>query len=276
LLSVFRTSAIVAAGIFAVLTVAQIAVLPPRPVPPSTTSVLEDWREVVTNGRFVAFTVALTGMFALQTQLYLLLPVEVERLTGAANGVAAVFLVSTMSVLLLQVRITHRFQQRGGGGRAISVGMAVLGAAFLPPALAHLVFAAPAADVGAGEIALRLAPVLLAAFLLALGLMIAQPFVLELIPAYGRDGLAGTYFGLFYLASGLLAAGSNAALGWTIDVSRSVPDLGWVPAVLCVAIGLGSAAAVSWLQHRGLVGPRLPCLPMRTEIERSAEHGPDN
>ena len=90
-------------------------------------------------------------------------------------------------------------------------------------------------------------PVLVATLLLSLGVMISQPFVYELIPAFGRTGLAGTYFGVFYLASGLAAALGNAAIGWVFG--RSAP----AASLLCVAVGLGCAAAMAWLHRRGVL-----------------------
>lgn len=229
----FRIAALVAAGIFAALTLAQAIVLPTRPVPPHTGTVLGDWRECLANRRFIAFTCALTGMFTLQNQLYLLLPLQAQRQTGS-TGVAVIFLVSTVATLLLQVRITRVLTRRMARGRAIALGMVVMGAGFLAPALV------------AGIV-----PVLVAALFLAVGVMIVHPFVYELIPAFGRPGLEGTYFGMFYLASGIVAAIGNAGIGWAIGVAD------WLAALLCVAIGLVCAAGVGLLHRRGaLTAPK--------------------
>jgi predicted MFS family arabinose efflux permease len=230
----FRIAALVAAGIFAVLTVAQAVVLPARPAAPHQGTVLDDWRECLTDRRFLAFTCALTGMFVLQNQLYLVLPLEAHRLTGSAASVAAVFLVSTVATLLFQVRIT-RSLNRMARGRAISLGLAVMGTGFVATAVSHI---GPLGGI---------TPVLVAALLLSIGVMIAQPFVYELIPAFARTGLAGTYFGVFYLASGVVAALGNAAIGWAFGWS------GWVASLLCVAVGLASAAAVVRLHRRGVL-----------------------
>ncbi|MBB5956822.1 MFS family permease [Saccharothrix tamanrassetensis] len=235
----FRVSALVAAGIFAVLTIAQAAVLPARPAPPRRGTVLDDWRESLADRRFLAFTCALTGMFVLQNQLYLVLPLEVERLTGSAHAVAAVFLVSTVATLLLQVRVT-RALGRMARGRAIALGLAVMGIGFAATALGHV------GSFGG------ITPVLVAALFLSVGLMMAHPFVYELIPEFGRTGLSGTYFGVFYLASGLAATLGNAAIGWVFGVS------GWAASLLCVAVGLGCAAAVTWLHRRGVLTARRP------------------
>lgn len=231
----FRVAAVTAALIFAGLTVAQALVLPARPVAKHDRSVLSDWRECVTNRRFVAFTLALSGMFALQNQLYLVLPMEAERVTGTASSVAAIFVVSTVATLLWQVRITKRYQEKTTRGRAIAQGMAVMGLGFLAPALAYLV---PWAGV---------VSVLVATLALSVGVMITQPFVYELLPSFGREAVTGTYYGLFYLVSGVVAAGSTALIGWVNQVA------GWLSSLVCVAIGLGCAAAVVGLERRSLL-----------------------
>ncbi len=62
-----------------------------------------------------------------------------------------------------------------------------------------------------GQVALALLPLVVSALILETGIMVAQPFVMELIPAYGDSRISGTLFGMFYLVSGgVAAAGGNA------------------------------------------------------------------
>lgn len=218
----FRAAALAAAGIFALLTVAQAFALPARPVPPPTTGVLGDWREVVGDRRFLAFALAMVGLYALESQVYLLLPDRAREATGWDGSVSLLFLTSTVANLTLQLRITRRLQQRGRRGGWIACGLLVAGLGFLPPLLMG-----------------GLVPLLVTVLLLHTGVMIAQPFVQELIPAFGRDSLTGTYYGVFYLLSGLAAALGNAAVGWAMDAAS------WAPWLLCCAIGLVCAAAVA-------------------------------
>ncbi|WP_053642838.1 MFS transporter [Streptomyces sp. XY431] len=226
----FRAAALTAAGVFALLTVAQALALPARPVPQADTAVLRDWREVAGDRRFRAFALALVGMYALESQLYLLLPDQARRATGWDGAVSLLFLTSTLANLTLQLRITRRLQASGSRGRWIATGLLLMGLAFLPPLL----------DDG-------LPALLLTVLLLHLGVMTAQPFVMELIPAFGRPDLTGTYYGLFYVVSGLAAALGNAAVG------RAMDTVGWAPWMLCCAIGLAGAAAVAALQRTRLL-----------------------
>ncbi|MFC8454632.1 MFS transporter [Kitasatospora sp. NPDC057223] len=227
----FRAAALTAAGVFAVLTVAQSAALPARPVPRARTRVLGDWREVAGDHRFLAFALALVGLYVLESQLYLLLPDRARAATGRDSAVALLFLTSTVANLTLQLRITRRLRATASRGRPIAAGLLLMGLAFLPPLLSD-----------------GLPALLLTVLLLHTGVMTAQPFVLELIPAFGRAELTGTYYGLFYVVSGLAAALGNTAVGRAMDAGGAAP---WL---LCCAVGLLCAAAVAALQRAG----RLP------------------
>ncbi|MCP3753579.1 MFS transporter [Streptomyces sp. TBY4] len=237
----FRAAAVTAAGVFAVLTCAQLLVLPAREVPAPATGVLADWREAAGNRRFLAFSLAMVGMYGLENQLYLLLPRAATDASGWGGSVGLLFLAGTVANLLFQLRITRALKARGSGGRWIAAGLGVMGLGFLPPLLV-------AGTAGAPH-PLRLVPVLAGALLLHLGVMIAQPFVMELIPAFGRASLTGTLYGIFYAVSGLAAAAGSAAVGWSMDTAGHT-GLTWLPYVCCLTLGLTSAAAVTHLHRR--------------------------
>lgn len=274
----FRASALTAAGIFALLTLAQVLVLPNREVPAARNSVWGDWREVVGNRRFVAFALAMVGMFALESQLYLLLPSGAREATGWAGAAGLVFLVGTLANLTLQLRITRALKSRGSRGRWISLGLALMGAAFVPPLCVVGTGGAPG---GFGEAALRAAPVLVGALLLYLGLMIAQPFVMELIPDFGRPELTGSYFGLFYMVSGITAAGGNALVGWGMDHGGTTGAY-WLPWLSCLGFGLLSASGVWWLHRLRVLptrhaspttGPEAPTDSEPADVDTHGTHG---
>ncbi|MFJ8980239.1 MFS transporter [Streptomyces sp. NPDC102282] len=246
----FRASALTAAGIFAVLTVAQALVLPARDVPPARGGVTADWREVLGNRAFLAFALAMVGMFTLENQLYLLLPAGARQATGWDGAAGLVFLVGTLAGIAFQMRITRTLKGRGSRGRWIAAGLVLMGLGFVPP---MLVAGTDAPPDGALDATLRALPVMGGALLLHLGVMTAQPFVMELIPGFGRQALTGTYFGVFYAVSGIAAALGNAAVGLAMDGARNG---GGTPAALlpwacCLAAGLASAAGVAWLHRNG-------------------------
>ncbi|MFE4664399.1 MFS transporter [Streptomyces sp. NPDC056716] len=253
----FRTSALTAAGIFALLTVAQALVLPARQVAPGKGGLLADWREVLGNRSFLAFALALVGMFTLENQLYLLLPAGARQATGWDGAAGLLFAVGTLANLVLQLRITRALKRRGSRGRWIATGLALMALAFLPPAWLS------GTPDSTGDAVLRALPVLLGALLLSLGLMIAQPFVMELIPGFGRPGLTGTYFGIFYVVSGIAAALGNTLVGWAMDTGAG--GVGWLPWLCCALFGLASALGVVWLRRLDV----LPT-PARTAVPATA------
>ncbi|MFD3695081.1 MFS transporter [Streptomyces sp. NPDC058646] len=259
----FRAAAVTAAGVFAVLTLAQFLVLPAREVPAPDSGVLADWREVAGNRRFLLFSLAMVGMYGLENQLYLLLPRAATDASGWGGSVGLLFLAGTVANLLFQLRITRALKARGSRGRWIATGLGVMGLGFLPP---MLVAGAATAHP------LRLLPVLAGALLLHLGVMIASPFVMELIPAFGRDSLTGTFYGLFYAVSGVAAAAGSAAIGWSMDTAGHT-GLTWLPYGCCLALGLASAAGVAHLQRRGVLpagqahDPTAPARPDRPRSE---------
>ncbi|BFO16147.1 MFS transporter [Streptomyces sp. KM77-8] len=243
----FRTSALTAAGIFAVLTVAQALVLPARKAEPSAGGVLADWREVLGDRSFLAFALALSGLFTLESQVFLLLPDGARHATGWDGAAGLVLVVGAVTGLLFQLRLTRALKQRGDGARWAAVGLGLMAAAFLPPALVAGVSDSP--DGGADAV-LRVLPVLAGALLLHLGVMVAQPFVMDLVPAFGRPGLTGTRFGVFYLISGVVAAAGNTAVGWAMDSGRD-GGAAWLPWACCALAGLASALGVVRLRRLG-------------------------
>ncbi|MGW6700039.1 MFS transporter [Nocardia sp. NPDC055049] len=251
----FRISALVAAAIFAVLAVVQWLLLPARPVPAHEGGVGTDFATVFTDRRFWAFTLALMPMFALQSQIYFLFTLQAQDSAGPGHGpaaVAALFVVETIAVVALQVRVTTVLARRPQRGPAMALGMAVMGAAFLlPPAVAGVVPFEGNSVVGT---VIRIAPVVAAAVLLAIGVTAVQPFVNEAIGRFAGTRLTGTYFGAFYLASGIFTVVATSITGAVLDHTGG--PLSWPPSLLCAAAGVLSALALLRLHRRHLLpGP---------------------
>ncbi|WP_219418272.1 MFS transporter [Pseudonocardia nigra] len=238
----FRLAALVACGVFAVLTVAQVLVLPAQDVPRAERGVLGSWGEVLRNRRFLAFTLCGSAYFALYHQLYLLLPLEAERVTGSAAAVGAVFVVSTVVGIALQIPITAWCRARWSAGTAVAVGLTTMGAGFLP-----LLVAAPLTVAAAGWGAA--VPVLAGTAVLTLGTAITNPFTMQLLPVVGSERLVGTYYGAFYGVSAIVTAAVAALVGALIDL----PDARSAPAAVLLGVGLAGALGVAVLQRRGLL-----------------------
>lgn len=237
----FTAVCLSAAAIFAVLTVLQGLCLPARrgsagERPP----VLSDWRRAFGDRAFVSFAAAMIASYALSYQMYLALPLEVDRLGGGQAGVMTLYALSALLGIGGQVRLTAWCSARWSRGQAISRGLALMGVAFLPPAVVANLALPPG---------WALLPLVACTLLLTVGTLVAFPFEMATIADMAGDRLIGTYYGLYNLLSGVGILAGNLLAGALVDVARSFGAAGLPWALLAVA-GLVSAAAVRRLDRR--------------------------
>ncbi|MFF7794604.1 MFS transporter [Streptomyces sp. NPDC007991] len=253
----FRVTCLVAAGIFALLSIVQIRALPARRADDTQggkevqdrEGVLAQWRGILANRPFLLFSGAMIGSYVLSFQVYLALPLEVRRVGGDGEfgtaAVAALFAVSGLSTIAGQTRVTAWCKARYEPGQSLSRGLAAMGLAFVPLSLATAV---PIPDSGVGLWLLAAVPPMLAALLLAVGTMIAYPFEMDTIVRLSGDRLVATHYGLYNTICGIGITLGNLLTGASLDAAREagMPALPWI--CLC-ALGLGCAAAL-WGLHR--------------------------
>ncbi|MFN2479335.1 MAG: MFS transporter [Pseudonocardiaceae bacterium] len=250
----FRLTCVVAAGVFAVLSVAQLRALPQRrgcdTEDHEPSSVVTQWRSVLRNRSFVLFSIAMIGSYVLAFQVYLALPLEVRRLAGSGVagtvGVAALFAVSGLLTIAGQTRITAWCRHRWGPGRCLVVGLGLMAAAFLPP----LGTATASADTTTLPIAVLLAPLVVSAALLALGTIIVFPFEMDTIVTLSDNRLVATHYGLYNTVCGIGIMLGNLLTGTALDLGRAagLPALPWLA---LAGIGLLCAAGVGGLDRAG-------------------------
>lgn len=250
----FRLTCAVAAGVFAVLSVAQLRALPQRRGGDSAdggaSSVLTQWRSVLANRSFVLFSIAMIGSYVLAFQVYLALPLEVRRLAGSGAagtiGVAALFAVSGLLAIAGQTRITVWCRNRWGPGRCLVVGLGLMAASFLPP------LATATATAGSSTLptAVLLAPLVVSAALLALGTIIVFPFEMDTIVTLSDNRLVATHYGLYSTVCGIGIMLGNLLTGTALDLGRAagLPALPWLG---LAGLGVLCAAGVSGLDRAG-------------------------
>ena len=243
----FRIIAVTAALLFLVLTTAQLFALPPQDVEKSQDKILTDLTYVITHRQFLLFTIALVGLYTLESQMYLTFPILLREATGLEQTVMFLFLGTTIVSIVFQVQINAWFSQRITRDKSITAGMIIMGISFLP---LLSILGAKAEDInesiGIAAIAIG------SAVAMQFGAMIAQPFILEMIPEFGPKYVSGMFFGTFYLASGLVAAGGNSLIGWGIDYRE-----GHLGIIICTMLGIASALLYAIFSARGLFPQRV-------------------
>ncbi|WP_282783856.1 MULTISPECIES: MFS transporter [unclassified Nocardia] len=242
----FRLVAGASAVVFAVLTVAQLFALPARAVVRTErSSVLEDWRVVVRNRRFLAFALAMIGSYVLSFQVYLALPLQAEFVAGdrAQTLTSAIFVISGVVAVAGQLRITAWFRTRWGTGRGLVVGMGLLAAAFLPLALVP----------GPGRLGsvAAVAALLVAAAVLAVGTAAVFPFEMDTVVSLSGDRLVATHYGFYNTVVGVGILVGNLATGAVVGAARAA-GVDWAVWAGLMVIGALSALALYRLD-RGAV-----------------------
>ncbi|OZM79973.1 MFS transporter [Pseudonocardia sp. MH-G8] len=260
----FSLTCAVAAAVFALLTVLQVRALPQRSGAADTAreSMLSTWRSVASNRSFVLFAVAMIGSYVLSFQVYLALPLQANLVMrselGASGAVAAVFAVSGLVTILGQLRVTAWCRQRLGPGRSMGIGLATMGAAFVPLLVAELI---PVEPTGGAAVVVGLVALITASAVLALGTAIVFPFEMDTIVSLSGGRLVATHYGLYNTVCGVGIMLGNLGTGWAMDLART-RGLPAVPWLALLVLGLICAVALRSLRRRGL-------LPAEPEAKRA-------
>ncbi|HET6861128.1 MAG TPA: MFS transporter [Streptomyces sp.] len=247
----FKLTCLVSAAVFAALTVVQVRALPQARGDSGgdgrRESVGRQWRQVLANRPFLLFAASMTGSYVLAFQVYLALPMALRDAapdeTAATIGTSTLFAVSGLATIAGQTRITAWCRRNWTSDRAITVGLALMGAAFLP-----LLTPVPAA--GPGRLVGAVAPAVLCGLLLAVATMIIYPFEMDTIVTLAQERLVATHYGLYNTICGVGITAGNLLTGAALDASRRIgfPALPWLS---LAALGLACAGAIHLLSRRG-------------------------
>ncbi|MFJ2740823.1 MFS transporter [Streptomyces sp. NPDC087440] len=269
----FRLVCLVAAGIFAALTLLQARALPTRHPGESGGAegesggtadgsggaadgrgVWAQWRTVVANRPFLLFSCAMIGSYVLTFQVYLALPLAADEALRArgAQVTSLLFVLSAAVAVAGQLRLTGWAKARWTHEQALVRGLAVMGLAFLPLALC----AAPGTGVAGGVQVAALAVTVAA---LSVGSAVVYPFEMDTVVALSGNRLVATHYGLYNTVSGLGITLGNLATGALWDYAARHQALWLVWAALALT-GAACAGAVLALARTGRLtaSARLP------------------
>jgi len=241
----FRLVCALAAAIFAGLSLLQWRALPVRrgtaPGEGERESVLAQWRTVVANRPFLLFSAAMIGSYVLTFQVYLALPLAAEDALGSKGTAvtSGLFVVSAAVAVVGQLRLTGWAKGRWRADEALVRGLAAMGVAFLPLALAPR-----------GSSYAVLFGLVLAVVLLAVGSAVVYPFEMDTVVALSGDRLVATHYGLYNTVSGLGITLGNLVTGALWDFARRHDAL-WLTWTALTLTGLACAASVAALARRG-------------------------
>ncbi|MFT4052350.1 MAG: MFS transporter [Microbacterium sp.] len=192
---------------------------------------------VIRDRRFLALAVLASVNLLAYNQLYLGLPVALDRADAGAGGLALLFTWASILTIALQLPVA-RAARHLGDVRALRLGYVLLSAAF-----AVLAVAAPMAPASGPA---ALAPALAATTLLALGHLVLTPLVLSLVPRFAPEHAWGSYYGLLATCGGIAVLLGNTLLGALYAAAETPSPAAAAPWALLSALPLLSA----WLVPR--------------------------
>lgn len=259
----FSVVSAAAAAVFLALTVVQARALPPSRGAAAGGG-LAGWHRVLGDRFFLAFSVAMSGAYVLSFQVYLALPLGMRHALGGEDGtgMSEAFALSAVVVIVGQPRIAAWARRRFTPPQALAAGLTVMALAFVP--LIGDALPGPA-GFGSEEVAetIGIAPLLLAAALLSVGMALVCPFEMDSIVALARGRLVATHYGLYTTLSGLAITLGSLATGaiWDASVRDGVA---WLPWASMSALGAVCATALLILART----PRLRPEPVAEARER--------
>ncbi|MEU1849050.1 MFS transporter [Streptomyces sp. NPDC019990] len=232
----FRTTCLAGAAVF-VLVLAGHAWLMPQHIPGRVrTRQRGGMRALLRNRRFLALCCAYGTYLLAYNQLYLALPVEVQRATGSQAALSWLFALSSLLVVCAQLPLTRWAGDRLGLRRSMTAGLLLISAGFAVVAAAR-----PAGWTGITG----LLPAAGYVVLLTLGQMLVVPTARAWVPDLAEDGRIGLYTGALSSVSGLIVLIGSSATGSLLDL-----DL---------------PAAVPWLVLAAVPALAVALLPSRSE-----------
>ncbi len=238
----FTITALVAAGVFVVVLLAFLRSMPPSPAAHAGEPMLAGWRQVLSDRAFLAFTLAYSTWLLSYNQLYLALPVELERATGDARAVGWLFALAAGMVVLLQLPLAGFVRARIGAARALPLGFGLLAASFAVVAVAAVVPPWPGTAA--------LVPATGFVVLLTLGQMTVVPVAQDAVGRFAGEQRLGAYFGVLSSAGGCAVLLGSSGLGLLYDGARVTGPAAALPWAVTAALPAVSALLLIRLVRR--------------------------
>ena len=203
----FRQVALAGAGVFVVALIVLFFALPSAPAKKQTLE-MTPWWTTFRQPRFVAFIIAYSSWLLSYNQLYLALPVEIQRAGGSEKDLGPLFMLASILIIAFQLPLA-RFARRMGPTRILPFGFIFVSTSFVSVAL----FAATAPPEGW----LRLVPSACFVTLLTLGQMLLVPAAKDLIPWFADETTLGAHYGALATAGGCAVLAGNFLFGGQLD-----------------------------------------------------------
>lgn len=192
-------------------------------------------RPVLRDRGFLLFALAYSGYLLSYNQLYLALPVEVERSGGVSSDIGVLFALASVLTVVVQLPAA-RLAGRLGTRTTLVLGFALLAVGFAGPAAL--------APQPAGEGWLRLLPAAGWVTLLTAGQALLVPAAKAVVPHFAHPRMLGAYYGLLASAGGVAVLLGSLGAGALFELARTPNSWAWVPWAVLAVVPLASSLAM--------------------------------
>lgn len=194
------------------------------------------FRECLRDRQFLAFCSLHAADLLAYNQLYLAIPLELERQDMPTQWLGLIFAWISILTLSLQIPLSW-LAARIGPAATLRMG-------YILSALGFSVLAfIPSSAFGEGTSLVR---ILCAVTLMTLGHMSVHPTALSLVPKFAGLNATGSYFGLLSTCGGLTVLAGNMLFGWLLSHTAGAAELSFIPWLVMIIPLL----LASWLGSR--------------------------
>jgi MFS transporter, DHA1 family, multidrug resistance protein len=186
----------------------------------------------------------MSGYWFVANQMYLSVPIHINRLTGDVALIGAAFAVQAVLAMALQVPLVRLVCRLVSPLTTISLGILLMGIGL---------GAVPMATGGYG--------ILACVIVFGIGRLLVEPVRDAVTADLAAPGSSAAYFGFGYLSLAFGGSLGNWIGGRLMDLAVE-PGLGSAPWIVFAAVGIGSATGMAVLNRTPTRGRREPINPV--------------
>lgn len=198
----------------------------------STSSLAQDIGYIITDYRFIMYTVILIGYYYLFMQMFLTIPKLAESLLGNAKGVSYAYATISLSVILGQMQVAKWLNRYANRFTLIGIGALVMGIGLF------LFSFAP-----------NLPILLIFCIIFAIGTMIAGPVIMDVVPMLAPRNKLASYYGFNGYSLAIGGALSTTAGGWFYDLGSKY-EMEYLPWLVCLLVAVFVMWGLKGLERR--------------------------
>lgn len=229
----FQIICLVSGIMFILVLIVSIIGLPSSKPESTHPTVLEGLQEIVTNQKFMTFTILMIFVWFLFSQLYIAVPIKMEWL-GLDNNIGYIYSSGAFVIVFFQVPLISFLTSRFSSLYLIALGcfLLTLGLFFI-------------------GITPNVIGIYLGVITFAFGQMFLQPMISKEISEVASMSLTASYFGFNGLALAIGGLAGNLMGGVLYDLGTAVNEM--IPWTVFVLVGIITVIVILAKEQRGRV-----------------------